>query len=128
MCFSLCSGFVIFYHEADTLKSIFYKRNFLLDLIDNLLKRFRHNIGTKTYSNCSTCHIWFVYQCRGNCPVYLIKLSLWMHTRMHHKIKKTNFLTVITGVFSQAERKTSNLLTIRYTVPSLLRFGIVYKF
>ena len=39
-CFSLYSNFIKFYHEVDTLKSILYKNNCQLDLIDKCINEF----------------------------------------------------------------------------------------
>ena len=105
-CFSLCSDFIIFHRETDKLKNNLYKSNQPIDLVYKCIKEFLdRNNDTRA---CS-------------------KLSRQICTRINCIIKNKPPYCNIRFVF-QTKCKISNFFTFKNTIPSFLRFGIVYKF
>ena len=101
-CFSLCSDFIKFHHEIDKLKSILYKNSYLRDLIDKCIKEFLDKIQTPKPV------VRFVpkKQLIITLP-YVGKLSLQIHTRINHIIKKKLPYCNVQFVF-QTKCKISN--------------------
>ena len=121
-CFSLCSDFVKFHREINTLKSILYKNSYPRDFVDKCIKEFLDRVLTpKTVVDTVPKKDLMI-----GLP-YLGKLSLPVHTKINRVINNKLPYYNLPFVF-QTKCKLISFLTFKDKTLVFLHSRIVYKF
>ena len=117
-----CSYLCSINQEIDKLKSIFYKKSYLHDLVDKFIKEFldKELAPNPVVSTVPTNDFVIALP-------HLGKLSLQICTRINCIMKNKLPYCNIQFVF-QTKCKISNFFKFNNKIPSFLHSGIVYKF